>query len=399
MGDTGYRMYSSLPNTGSAFKWAQIDLSRLRCNYRTLCRAISSRDAAVRVISVVKADAYGHGAEECVRALLQENCDFFAVSCLEEALAVRRVCDECSQNADILILGYTDPSEVRLLFAHRLIQALLSDAYACRLNEAAEAAGVCVSVHVAVNTGMNRIGFDARNDREIEESARAIVRAASLSALSVCGMFTHFARADEETEEGALATRRQESRYRALRDRLEAVGLKIPFHHTCNSAAAIRGEATLFDGVRLGILLYGAAPALHGALSLLPVMRLEARILHVFTLCPGECLGYGGDFVADRERKIAVLGLGYADGWLRDYRGATVCVQTASGACEVPSVGRICMDQCMLDVTGTDACVGDTVTLFGDVPKRLFALAEMSNSIDYEVLCLISSRVLRTYKR
>ncbi len=398
MEEREYRLYSALPKIGNAVKWAQIDLARLRSNYRLLCRALFEKKRHLRVIAVVKADAYGHGAEACVRTLLGEGCDFFAVSCIEEALAVRRVCDACEKNADVLILGYTDPTFAELLSEQRLTQALLSEEYAVQLNAAATDAGVSVLSHVAVNTGMNRIGFGARNEEETEESGRAILRVSALPSLSLCGMFTHFARADEETAEGLLATRRQAARYRALRELLEKNGFCVPFHHTCNSAAALWGDVDPFDGVRLGILLYGVAPALHRGLALLPVMRLQARILHIHTLFPGEEVGYGGEFVAGSERKIAVLGIGYADGWLRAYRGSTVYVHTGKGVCAASAVGRICMDQCMLDVTDTAACVGDVVTLFGDEPGQLASLSQAADSIDYESLCLISSRVLRTYR-
>ena len=393
-----YRLYSSLPGLEGALKWARIDLCALQSNYATLCRALSQGAArSPRVIAVVKADAYGHGAPECVRALLRSGCDFFAVSSIEEAMTVRAVCDECSVDADVMILGYTDPSHARLLSDKRLIQSLLSEQYAERLNDHAARAGVCVRSHVAVNTGMNRIGFEARSEEEIKESARAILRVSAYSALDVCGMFTHLARADEEGD-GAIATRVQMERYRSLRGSIEALGLTIPFHHVCNSAAALREDAEAFDGVRLGILLYGACPALHRGLVLRPVMRLEARILHVHKLLAGECVGYGGEFCAETEREIAVIGIGYADGWLRAYGGASVLVNTESGVKEALVVGRICMDQCMLDVTGIGACVGDTVSLFGEEPRRLAMLSQRASSIDYEVLCAVSSRVLRVYE-
>ena len=252
--------------------------------------------------------------------------------------------------------------------------------------------------HAAVNTGMNRIGFGARDARQIEECADALLRTAALPSLSVCGMFTHFARADEEDEMGVQATREQSERYMALRRALEARGLVIPFHHTCNSAATMGGDVEVLDGVRVGILLYGAAPALHRGLPFLPVMRLEARILHIHTVSPGDAIGYGGDYIADSERRIAVIGVGYADGWLRDYRGATVQVHTERGVYSLPLVGRICMDQCMLDVTNTEARVGDVVTLFGETPAQLATLSQLSESIDYEALCIVSSRVLRIYE-
>ncbi|MBE6588744.1 MAG: alanine racemase [Ruminococcaceae bacterium] len=398
MSDGGYRLYSSLEDIGVSQKLARIDLCALRENYRILRKSLSQRKPDLRLICVVKADAYGHGARACVHALLDEGCTFFAVSCIEEAIAVRASCDEKGADAEILILGYTDPSLAYLLGRHGLTQTLLSAEYARRLDKAAEAAGVRLLTHVAINTGMNRIGFDARTDEECAISAHAIERVCALPSLDVRGMFTHYARADETEESGKAATRLQTARYSALLRALEERGVRIPLHHTCNSAAALGGEAELFDGVRLGIVLYGAARFLHAGLNLRPVMRLEAKILHTYTLIPGECVGYGGTFDAETEREIAVIGIGYADGWLRAYRGAKLLLKTRDGVHYVPMVGNVCMDQCMLDVTGTGARVGDTVTLFGgESADQLSSLSSRAGSIDYEALCLISSRVLRVY--
>lgn len=394
----GYRLYSSLDAPASVQKYAEIDLFALRSNYRVLRDCLIARSSVLRSIAVVKADAYGHGAEGCVRALLEEGCDFFAVSCMEEALAVRDVCNRCRRDADILILGYTDPKEAARLFEHRLTQTLLSEAYAEALQKEAERADVCLSVHVAVNTGMNRIGLNARSMTEVHDAADALLRILKFRNLDVCGMFTHFSSADEETPVGEEATAHQLARYRALRDALEKVGAVIPFHHVCNSAAAVRNVAEMFDGVRLGILLYGAYPSLAKSLPLRPVMRLCAKIVHVFDLPAGERVGYGGEFIADERRTVAVIPIGYADGWLRAYTGAAVHLRSVSGEHDVPLIGRVCMDQCMIDVTGCEARVGDLVTLFGENCTQLAALSARAGSIDYESLCLISSRVLRFYK-
>ncbi len=393
-----YRLYSSLPCLESAQKLARIDLGALRKNYRALCELLGKRRHGLRNICVVKADAYGHGARECVRVLLEEGCDFFAVSCIEEALAVREVCDAEGSRADILILGYSDPETASLLSAANLTQTLLSKEYADALHAAAEKAGVRLLTHVAVNTGMNRIGFDARSEEEICLAAKEIEELGALPCFKLCGMFTHFACADGDGFDGVDVTRTQETRYESLRLLLEERGVMIPFHHVCNSAAAIKGETEIYHGARLGILLYGVCPALHLGVNLTPVMRLEARILHTHKLLSGERVGYGGDFCAESERRIAVIGIGYADGWLRAYSGARVLVKAKSGASYyVPIVGRICMDQCMLDVTGTDVCVGDAAVLFGDGAQQLEELSRQVGSIDYEGLCLISARVLRAY--
>lgn len=359
---------------------------------------IRTPNSTTRPIAVVKAEAYGHGAPECVRTLLSEGCDFFAVSCIDEAVAVRVVCDGEHKSADILILGYTQPSLAAQLSRFNIIQTLLSEDYAYRLNCAAAEANVVIRTHIALDTGMNRIGFVAHSDDEIASSAAAILRVHGFSNLSIEGMFTHFARADEAPGgEGEARTDLQSARYRALCKALEEKGIHIPFHHACNSAAAVRRIDDRMNGARIGILLFGARPSDHIELPLKPVMKLRTVISHLHKLLPGEGVSYGGMYTADSERLIATMPIGYADGFLRAYSGATVTVHTQNGPACAPIVGRICMDQCMIDVTGTGAQIGDTVTLFGSDPKELYAYADRASIIDYEVLCLISSRVTRRY--
>lgn len=397
--EDSYKLYSSLPDLERRKTWAEIDLDALRRNYRLLREMATAADPAVRMIAVVKAEAYGHGAPACVSALLAEGCDFFAVSCIDEAVAVRLVCDKAGKEPDILILGYTPPELALQLARYEITQTLLSEDYAQRLETSAAAAGVTIRTHIALDTGMNRIGFPAHGDNEIAETVAAILRVAASSHLSIGGMFTHFARADEEPGgAGDALTERQAARYRDVRSALERQGLAIPFHHVCNSAATVRRPNDRMNGVRLGILLYGARPSDRIELPLKPVMKLRTVISHLHKLLPGEGVGYGSTFSGDTERLIATMPIGYADGFLRAYSGSFVTVETAAGPRPVPIVGRICMDQTMIDVTGTDAAVGDVVTLFGNDPKELYAYADRAATIDYECLCLISSRVIRVYR-
>lgn len=397
--DRTYKLYSSLPDLERRKTWAEIDLDALRRNYRLLREMATAEDPSVRMIAVVKAEAYGHGAPACVETLLSEGCDFFAVSCMDEAVAVRSVCDENHREADILVLGYTPPELALQLARYDITQALLSEDYAARLEANAATAGVTVRTHIALDTGMNRIGFPAHSEMEITAAVAAISRVAGFPHLSVEGMFTHFARADETPGgDGDALTDRQVERYRAVRSALERQGVVIPFHHVCNSAATVRRVGDRMNGVRLGILLYGARPSDCIELPLKPVMKLRTVISHLHKLLPGEGVSYGSTFSSDGERLIATMPIGYADGFLRAYSGSFVTVETADGAKPAPIVGRICMDQTMIDVTGTGAAVGDTVTLFGNDPKELYAYADRASTIDYECLCLVSSRVVRVYK-
>ena len=391
-------MYSSLTELEQRKTWAEIDLEALRRNYRLLRDMVTEGNANTRIIAVVKAEAYGHGAPECVRTLLSEGCDFFAVSCIDEAVAVRAVCDGENKQADILILGYTHPSLAPQLWRFNIIQALLSEDYAVSLDRAATQANVTVRVHAALDTGMNRIGFAAHSDGEIVASTAALMRVHGFSGLSLEGMFTHYARADEAPMgEGEDFTDLQAARYRKVCDLLADRGIHIPFHHACNSAASVRRPNDYMNGVRIGILLFGARPSDHIELPLKPVLKLKTVISHLHKLLPGEGVSYGGTYTADTERLVATMPIGYADGFLRAYSGAFVTVETQNGPRTVPIVGRICMDQCMIDVTDTGARTGDVVTLFGSDPKELYAYADRASTIDYECLCLISSRVTRRY--
>ncbi len=391
-----YRLYSSLKLIDTDQKRACIDLSALAHNYAVL-RECFAAERPPRLIAVVKADAYGHGAPECVRRLLEAGCDFFAVSCIEEAMVVRKVTIETGHHADILILGYTAPKLVAHLSKNDFIQALPSPAYADALAAEAERAALTVRVHVAIDTGMNRIGYLAHSEEEIARATEDISAIFRNTSLKTEGMFTHFATADENTPAARARMQVQAERYRALRETLEQNGITIPFHHVCNSAASVSAPQLHFDGVRVGELLWGGGYSISPSLPLRPVMRLEADVSHIHTVLPGESISYGGIFTAERPMKVAVLPIGYADGWTRSYGKATVTLKTRTGSVKAPIIGRICMDQCMIDVTDTDAAVGDTATLFGLERRDLDTLATLAGTIDYECLCLISSRVKRTY--
>ena len=393
-----YRLYSSLPLQEPPRAVAEIDLSALRHNYRYLRAEAERSSSDSRPICVVKADAYGHGAPACVRVLLEEGCDFFAVSCLNEAVAVREVCRSEGKEASILILGYTDPSLARSLAEEDLIQTLVSAEYADRLLSAALGEGVSVRVHAAVDTGMNRIGFPAQDFRSVRDTVKRLAAMTRQRTLRLEGVFSHLAAADEPMgSRGEALTHKQVERFRAVCAGLEAETDTPLFYHLCNSAGTLRLPKDLLDGYRLGILLYGAHPSSDFSLPVRSVMRLVTRIAHIHTLPAGESVSYGGTFTADRTLRVATLPIGYADGLLRAFSGGRVTVRTSRGDVRVPVIGRICMDQCMIDVTDTDACEGDEVVLFGEDPQQLADYAARASTIDYECLCLISARVLRVY--
>ena len=413
------RLHEYTPDLPTLRVRAVIDTQALAENFVALMEPVQRVSPKTYGIAVVKADAYGHGIRPCVEALLRVGCHSFAVACPAEAVALRRLLRELGAEdaTDILVLGYASPEEVALLAEHAVTATLLSDAHARALLGAAREAGVTLRVHAALDTGMNRIGYPSHTEGEQAATVEALCAlfgegGEAEGGLLLDGLFTHFARSDEdydtEMAEGSL-TMRQYARYRRVLDGLTERGIRPRVCHVCNSAAAVRFPQVLpegcMDAVRLGINLYGYGvdlPAFAGSTPTLthtrPVMRLGSAVAHVHTLLPGESVGYGGDYAADTPRTVATLPLGYADGWLRAFTGTEVTFHTESGDYTAPIVGRICMDQCMADVTGLPVTVGTPVTLFGRDSRELESLAERAHTISYEILCLVTARVPRVYR-
>ncbi len=363
--------------------WAEIDTAALRRNYR----AVNEYTGGAEVMCVVKADAYGHGAAVCARALYEEGARWFAVSCIEEAEELSSSLSD-KDGVKILILGYTPPENAPLLAARGIRQTVFSPEYAEALSRAAEAAGVTVTVHYKLDTGMNRIGFDAGGD-----AAAEILRAASMKGLSSEGLFTHFACADDR--DGSI-TEAQYGKYKAADEALRAHGLSL-MRHVCNSAATVSRPDLHLDMVRAGIILYGLDPWLpyDGALPLSPVMRFKSTISHIHTVRAGESVSYGWTYTAEHDIKVATVPVGYADGFIRAY-GNGGCVYI--GGEEAPIIGRVCMDQCMADISRIpSASVGDEVTIFGGEPGQINRLASVAHTINYELVCLVGKRVARIY--
>ena len=392
-----FRPYSSIPSLPCNKVWAEIDVGALANNFKIL----RSSQPDSRMICVVKADAYGHTSAICVDTLLEAGCDFFAVSCIEEAIEVRRLCQAKGIGAEILILGYTNPLYAYQLAEYDIIQTAVSEEHAASLEIEASRANCRLRIHVALDTGMNRIGICARNENECLIASKKIKALTKSSSLSVEGIFTHFSQADEEDSEvfsQKSFTKAQFERFMTVRKLLLSDGIKL-FSHVCNSAATARFSEYSLDGVRVGISLYGISPSKHVKVNTSPVMSLHTVISHVHKLQKGEKVSYGGKYEADTDKTIATLPIGYADGFLRAYSGFHVTVHTQDGDAKAPVIGRICMDQCMIDVTGIPVNVGDRITVFGTDLKDISVLARLSGSIEYEVLCLVSGRVPRIVRK
>ena len=327
--------------------WAHIDLGALVHNYTVSRNYIQNVSPETPAVAVIKADAYGHGIGPCARALYQCGCRHFAVACAEEGIAIRyALADLEAQKSEILILGYTAPAHVELLHRFDITQTLYSPEYASELHAAAKQAGVQLKVHVKVDTGMHRIGFPAFTKEEAAQTVDAICALHdTCDAFLIEGLFTHLADADS----GNFCYE-QWQRYLAVKDGLMAKGKCPPVCHACNSPGCMRYPETYLGGVRLGALLFGVAPYISPELDknpdcnlfpaeqLRPVMRLQTRVIHTHKVAAGEPVGYGALYRSDRDRTVATLSAGYADGWLRAYADTNVTVHTKDGDFSVPLV-------------------------------------------------------------
>jgi alanine racemase len=368
--------------------WAEINLEHLSHNLREV-RRLTRKDAMV--MAVVKADAYGHGAVESSRALLDAGANRLAVAVLNEALQLRQAFPE----TDIMVLGYTPAHLYDAVAANGIIQTIYSMAHAKPLSDAAVRNGVNIRVHIKLDTGMHRIGMPAT-----EETIREILEISKLPGLVIEGIFTHFAVADEVDKS---YTMKQVEKYNFVVQGLEAGGLSIPIHHVSNSAAIIDLPELNYNMVRAGIMLYGLYPSqdvIKDRVVLKPVMSLKACLSHVKTLESGSGISYGLKYVTQGQEKIATMPLGYADGYTRMLSGKGEVLFKGQLR---PLTGRICMDQCMFDVTGLDAKPGDVAVLFGEdgegnvLPVEF--LADKLGTINYEMVCMIDKRVPRVYVR
>ena len=372
--------------------WARIDLDAIEHNYHAIRRSLTGGS---RLMAVVKADAYGHGAACVARTLQAAGADWFGVSNLQEAIQLR----EEGITRPILILSYTPPEEAARLAAFGITQAVISREYAERLNEAAAAAGVVLPVHVKLDTGMSRVGFFYHDEVADAPVIHALTRVCRLPQLLPQGIFTHFASADEE--DGGF-TEHQFALFTHAIQRLEQAGITFELKHCCNSAATLRFPHMHLDMVRPGIILYGAAPApwMEALCPLTPAMSLKTVVSLVKEIPADTCVSYGRTFRTHRPTAVATVPIGYADGYPRSLSGTARMLVAGQS---VPLVGRVCMDQCLLDVTGVpDIREGMTVTVFGrdgGTCLPVEELAALAGTIHYEIVCLIGKRVPRIFYR
>lgn len=372
--------------------WAEIDLDALRHNFALIKDTVGGP-----VCAVVKADAYGHGDVVVASTLQQAGAAAFAVSCLAEACHLRRH----GITRPILILGYTDPAFAARLAKNEITQAVFSTAYATALSAAATAAGVTVSCHLKVDTGMGRIGFAVRGGAAAFETAvQGLESAYALPGLCVTGIFQHFAVADSNHADNIAYTEEQHDLFTRIVTRLQADGFATGTVHCANSAAQMRHPEWRGNLTRAGIILYGLDPSdeVHFA-GLRPVMTLKTVVAHVKTLAAGQSVSYGRTFQASAPLQVATVCVGYADGYPRQLSGTQGQGLMLAAGHPAPVLGRVCMDQTLLDVSSVPGlAMGDEVIVFGPGgADTADSIARKTGTINYEITCGISRRVPRVY--
>ena len=372
--------------------WAQISLDNIAHNYRTIKAMLHD---GVKVMSVVKADAYGHGVQYVAPLLDKLGTDWFAVSNIEEALQLR----EIGITKPVLILGYTPPEMAALLADNNVSQALLNEEYGLSLGAAAKKCGKTVKVHVKIDSGMGRIGF-VHHRADDNTAFDEIMRVHSLGSLEFEGIFTHFASSDTDGDESGEYTAHQFNMFCDIIDKLRQTGVSFRLRHCCNSAATLNNKDMQLDMVRPGIILYGLEPSSYfrGKTQLIPAMTLKSVISMIKTVTPGECISYGRTYTADRAITAATVPVGYADGYPRALSNHGYVMINGKRA---PIVGRVCMDQMIVDISGIDGVkTGDEVLLFGSDDNGNFPVEEFSalcNTVNYETVCIIGKRVTRVF--
>ncbi len=367
--------------------WAEIDLDAIAHNAREIKKLTGNR---VELMGAVKADAYGHGVFEVVHTLLNNGVNQLAVSMLDEAIQLRKM----GIGVPILILGYTDPARADEIVLNEVTQTVFTLDLAQALSIAAVRLGKNAKIHVKIDTGMTRLGFMPGYS-----AVKSIAEIGTMPGLIIEGIFTHFASADEDVKDYTMM---QFERFMSVCSELSRVGIHIPIKHVCNSGGIIQYTQMHLDMVRPGIILYGLYPSnevSRSSIDLKPAMTLKANIVHVRDVDKDTCISYGRTFRTSRKSRIATVPIGYADGYTRLMSNKGRMLVNGEF---VPVVGRICMDQCMIDVTDLEkeVHVGDEVVIFGNQGGASISVDEIAakvGTINYELICIIGKRIPRVY--
>lgn len=370
--------------------WAEVDIDNILHNVRVIKDTLTGNS---KIIAVVKADAYGHGAVAVAKALEKET-DMFALSSIDEVVQLRNA----GVRGDMLILGYTPSQFAKVLQNEKITQTVFSYDYIKDIYDSLDGKGDKLKVHVKLDTGMSRLGFAVQNDEMRKKTVEELFRAVNefSDRLDFEGIFTHFAVSDEPEQD---FTDIQFYRYIKTVEELEEKGVHFSIHHVCNSAAVINYPQYHLERCRPGIILFGMLPDKHTRdIGLRPALSLKAVVSQTRTIEEGMTVSYGRKFTAAKKTTLATLPIGYADGYSRllsDNGEVLIHGKRAK------IVGRICMDQCMVDVSDIpNVKRGDEVTIIGRDGDEVISatdIADRMNTINYEITCLIGKRVPRVY--
>ncbi len=355
---------------------------------RNVSRVIDKVGKAVSVMAIVKTDAYGHGAVPVAKALCEAGVDSFGVATVEEALQLRRN----GISSPILILGYVFPEDYEKVIENDIMHAVFRYENAVELSKKAVQMGKTAKIHIAVDTGMGRIGFQP-NDESIEE----IKKISQLENIEINGIFTHFACADEKDK---TSCNTQKQLYLGFLEKIAANGIKIPVRHMDNSAGIIDYNSDFLDMVRVGIMTYGLYPSEEvnkAGFRLDPALEIISRVTFVKKVPAGFKVSYGSTYTTDKDTEIATVSIGYGDGYPRSLSNKGRVLINGKFA---KIIGRVCMDQMMVDVTGMGVKQGDRVVVVGKDGENFISVEEVadaSGSFNYEFCCCINMRVPRVY--
>ena len=366
--------------------WAEIRLDNLTHNFETIRRQVGPN---AKLLGVVKADAYGHGAVRVAKHLEKIGAGYLAISNIDEAEELRLG----GIKLPILMLGFTPADQAERILNIDMTQAVQNYEIAKAFSDAAVKLGKKMKVHVKLDTGMGRLGFQC-DDAHFDESLHSILEVLKLPGLDVEGVFTHFCVSDEEAPEHVEFTKVQHDRFVRMIEAVETQGnFKFRLHHCCNAGGIASYPEWAWDMVRCGIILYGVGD-LAEKMGMKPVMTVKTVVSTIKNFTPDTSISYGRKFFTARDSRIAVLPIGYADGLFRALSNK-LRVLTPHGV--APQVGRICMDMCMVDITDLpDVKVGDEVEVFGET-MLCETNAKLCETIGYELLCAVSKRVPRLY--
>lgn len=363
---------------------AYIDLNNLRHNIEEIHKCNPNAD----IMCVIKADAYGHGSVEFAKIL--EKYDYvygFAVATCDEGIELRIN----GIRKPILVLGYTFKSSYHSMITYSIMPTIISYDMAKDFNDECVKMNSTINVHIKIDTGMGRIGF-----RDNEDDLAEISRINELSNLHLQGIFTHFAKADETD---LTYAKKQLNTFHDVINKLSDRGIQFDIVHAANSASIIQFKEATFDMVRAGIILYGLWPSdeVSHLIDIRPIMSIKSHVVFVKEIEKGDSISYGGTFVASKNMKVATIPVGYGDGYSRGLSNKGYVLINGHKA---PILGRVCMDQFMVDVTGIDVNVLDEVTLLGTDGNNTITmeeLGEMSGRFNYEFTCDIGKRIPREY--